>query len=65
MSANEKKLKDIVKLPGGKKLRAVREKISFGTAVSLADGIEALKSVAYTKFDSTLEVVMKLGVDRS
>lgn len=63
MSVNETKLKNSVKLSGGKKLRSAREKVDSLISVSLTDGIEALKSVAYTKFDSTLEVVMKLGVD--
>ncbi|MDN3030338.1 50S ribosomal protein L1 [Candidatus Tisiphia endosymbiont of Ceraclea dissimilis] len=58
--------KDVVnnrKLTGGKKIRAARKNIELASNRTLAEGIEALQSASYTKFDSTLEVVMKLGVD--
>lgn len=51
------------KLVGGKKIREARKKVALVGNRTLAEGIELLKSVSYTKFDSTLEVVMKLGVD--
>ncbi|WP_375358736.1 50S ribosomal protein L1 [Candidatus Tisiphia endosymbiont of Neophilaenus lineatus] len=51
------------KLVGGKKIREARKKVALVGNRTLAEGIELLKAVSYTKFDSTLEMVMKLGVD--
>lgn len=50
-------------LKGGKKIRAAREKIDSSSSYDLSKGISLLKSLSQTKFDQTLEVVMKLGVD--
>ena len=55
--------KVIKKARGGKKLEAAREKIDAKVFYSLENGIQALKDVSYTKFDQTLEIIMKLGVD--
>lgn len=51
------------KLVGGKKIREARKKVALVGNRTLVEGIELLKSVSYTKFDSTLEMVIKLGVD--
>lgn len=55
--------KVIKKTRGGKKLKAAREKIEAKVFYSLENGIQVLKEVSYPKFDQTLEIVMKLGVD--
>lgn len=47
----------------GKKLRAAREQINTNTFYDLKQAIEAAKAASYTKFDETLDVVMKLNVD--
>jgi large subunit ribosomal protein L1 len=52
-----------VKVSGGKKIREAREKLDLSALYSLTSGIEFLKSASHVKFDETLEVVMKLGVD--
>ncbi len=52
-----------IKLTGGKKLRAAREKVDAAKLYNLEEAIQSLKSASYVKFDETLEVVMKLGVD--
>lgn len=61
MSNKEKN--NIAKLKGGKKMRAAREKVDSSSSYDLSKGIDLLKSLSQTKFDQTLEVVMKLGVD--
>lgn len=52
-----------LKTTGGKKIRAAREKIDPAKQYSAQEAINLLKSVAFTKFDQTLDVVLKLGVD--
>jgi len=52
-----------LKITGGKKLRAVKEKIDRAKVYSANEAINLLKDVAFTKFDQTLDVVFKLGVD--
>lgn len=63
MLVDKNKLVNGRKLTGGKKIREARQKIAASSVTTLEQGIDALKAVAYTKFDSTLEVIMKLGVD--
>ena len=56
--------KDIaIKTSGGKKIREAREKVKSDTLYNLTNAIERLKSASYVKFDPTLEIVMKLGID--
>ncbi|KIJ89307.1 50S ribosomal protein L1 [Rickettsia asembonensis] len=56
--------KDVaVKISGGKKIREAREKVKSDTLYNLTNAVERLKSVSYVKFDPTLEIVMKLGID--
>ncbi|ABV73088.1 50S ribosomal protein L1 [Rickettsia canadensis str. McKiel] len=56
--------KDIaVKNSGGKKIREAREKVKSDTLYNLTNAVERLKSASYVKFDPTLEIVMKLGID--
>ncbi len=59
----KKKTTASVQMAGGKKMREARKMVNQLALTNLADGIAVLKSVAYTKFDSTLEVIMRLGVD--
>lgn len=47
----------------GKKLKAVREKIEKGKEYSLEEAVEAVKSLAYAKFDETVDLAFNLGVD--
>lgn len=58
-----KKVETSIKISGGKKIREARKAVNNLGTTSLADGIATLKSVVYTKFDSSLEVIMRLGVD--
>jgi large subunit ribosomal protein L1 len=51
------------KSANGKNLRAARAKIDAARHYSLTEAVSAIQSAAYAKFDETLEVVMKLGVD--
>ncbi|AFC71664.1 50S ribosomal protein L1 [Rickettsia australis] len=53
----------VVKISGGKKIREAREKVKSDTLYNLTNAVEQLKSASYVKFDSTLEIVMKLGID--
>lgn len=53
------------KLKGGKRIRKIRENIDSGQSHSLSDAISILQKNNLSKFDETLEVVMKLGVDAS
>ncbi len=46
-----------------KNLRAARAKVDDQKQYDLSGAIEAIKSSSFVKFDPTLEVVMKLGVD--
>ncbi|WP_017443470.1 50S ribosomal protein L1 [Rickettsia gravesii] len=56
--------KDVaVKISGGKKIREAREKVKLDTLYNLTNAVERLKSASYVKFDPTLEIVMKLGID--
>lgn len=53
-----------VKKPGStKNIRAARAKVDSSRLYNIAEGISALKDASFVKFDETLEVVMKLGVD--
>ena len=58
MAINEKS-----KMNSGKKIRAAKQKINAATAYNLESAIEILKEISFTKFDQTLEIAMKLGVD--
>ena len=51
-----------MKITGGKKIRAARQKV-VENAQSLRDALNTLKEVSFAKFDPTVEVVLKLGVD--
>ncbi|QWB86156.1 50S ribosomal protein L1 [Rickettsia parkeri] len=56
--------KDVaVKISGGKKIREAREKVKSDALYNLTNAVERLKSASYVKFDPTLEIVMKLGID--
>jgi len=52
-----------LKTTGGKHIRAAREKVDPAKLHSAKDAISLIKDVAFTKFDQTLDVVFKLGVD--
>jgi large subunit ribosomal protein L1 len=47
----------------GKKYKEAFLKVTKGKVYSLANAAELLKEVSYTKFDSTVEVAVNLGVD--
>ncbi|MGI4752245.1 MAG: 50S ribosomal protein L1 [Janthinobacterium lividum] len=56
--------KDVaIKSSGGKKIREARIKVSSDSLYNLTTAVEKLKSASYVKFDPTLEIVMKLGID--
>jgi len=58
MAINEKN-----RMNSGKKIRAARQEIDPTILYTLENAIESLKKVSFAKFDETLEIVMKLGVD--
>ncbi|WP_342224897.1 50S ribosomal protein L1 [Rickettsia endosymbiont of Urophora cardui] len=56
--------KDVaIKSSGGKKIGEARIKVRSDSLYNLTTAVEKLKSVSYVKFDPTLEIVMKLGID--
>ena len=56
--------KDVaIKSSGGKKIREARVKVRSDSLYNLTTAVERLKSASYVKFDPTLEIVMKLGID--
>jgi large subunit ribosomal protein L1 len=52
-----------VNVRGGKNIKKVRSEYDKFKSYSVFEAIEFLKSSAFTKFDQTLDVVFKLGVD--
>ena len=46
-----------------KKLKAALAKVDRSKSYPLTDGLELVKSAAFAKFDETVDVVVKLGVD--
>ncbi len=63
MSVDNKNMLNNTKRASGKNMRKANSIVASDNVRSLTEGIEVLQKAAYTKFDSTLEVVMKLGVD--
>jgi len=51
------------KLSGGKKIRNLREKLELQETYELSKAIDILRGSSFVKFDPTLEVVLKLGID--
>ncbi|MBX3133740.1 MAG: 50S ribosomal protein L1 [Gemmatimonadaceae bacterium] len=47
----------------GKKYRAAAEKIAAGTLHTPKAALEAVKNAAFAKFDETVEIAVRLGVD--
>jgi large subunit ribosomal protein L1 len=47
----------------GKKFRSAAERINAGTAYQPRQALEIVKSGAFAKFDETVEVAVRLGVD--
>jgi large subunit ribosomal protein L1 len=47
---------------GGKKIKAARSKVE-DKAYSVVDAVDVLKSLTYVKFDETLDLAIRLGVD--
>jgi large subunit ribosomal protein L1 len=47
----------------GKKYQAAAQKRELGTAYQARQAIETVKSAAFAKFDETVEVAVRLGVD--
>ncbi len=54
---------NISKPRGGKNIRAARENFDKNKYYNLDEAINALKENSFAKFDESLEVVFKLGVD--
>lgn len=54
---------DTRKLAKNKNLRAARAKVDDSRYYDFPAAIDAIKGASFVKFDPTLEVVMKLGVD--
>lgn len=52
-----------IQVKGGKRLQKVKALIQPGKVYHLKEAIEILKNNNLSKFDETLEVVMKLGID--
>lgn len=50
-------------MKAGKNIKAAREAINKEAEYELSEAIKILKDKKYTKFDSTLDIVIKLGVD--
>lgn len=47
----------------GKKIKALKEKLDTESKYNINDAIDVLKKNSFTKFDETLELVLKLGID--
>jgi large subunit ribosomal protein L1 len=47
----------------GKKYRGAVEKVDRGEALGIQDALARVKELAYAKFDETVEIAMRLGVD--
>ena len=47
----------------GKKIRAARGQVSPGVAHSVAEGVTLVKTLSFAKFDESIEVATRLGVD--
>ena len=47
----------------GKKFRSAKEKIGVGKSYPIEEAVKLLKENAYAKFDETVEVSVRLGVD--
>jgi len=47
----------------GKKYRGAVEKVDRGEALGVQDALARVKELAYAKFDETVEIAMRLGVD--
>ena len=50
-------------MPRGKKYQEAIQKIDRTMRYSLEDGVKLLKEVHYTKFDETVDIAIRLGVD--
>ncbi len=47
----------------GKKIRAARAQVSAGTTHTVAEGVALVKTLAFAKFDESVEVATRLGVN--
>jgi len=54
-----------MKIKGGKRIKKAREAVDSTRVYSLEEALTILKQNNITKFDETVEVVVKLGVDAS
>jgi len=48
---------------GGKRIRSLRTKLDQEKFYNVSEAVELIKSVATAKFDESMELVLKLGVD--
>jgi large subunit ribosomal protein L1 len=60
---SKKNVKNVVVDKGGKRIRAARSKVNKENLYPLQQAIELIKSVSSTKFDESMDLVIKLGVD--
>jgi large subunit ribosomal protein L1 len=60
--SNKKKSNEL-KIKGGKRIRNAKAKINREHFYPLLEAIEIIKSAVATKFDESMEIVIKLGVD--
>jgi large subunit ribosomal protein L1 len=54
---------EINKFKGGKKIRSARTKIESTKYYNVTEALENLKEFSFVKFDETLDINVKLGVD--
>ena len=47
----------------GKKIRAARARIPVGVTHTVAEGVTLVKTLSFAKFDESIEIATKLGVD--
>ncbi|NRA74236.1 MAG: 50S ribosomal protein L1 [Rickettsiales bacterium] len=57
------KQKKKLKISCGKKLRKVKEKLDDIKSYTLNDAVQFLQDNSFTKFDETLEIALKLGIN--
>jgi large subunit ribosomal protein L1 len=55
----------IMKIKGGKRIKKARESVDHARVYSLEEALTILKQNNLTKFDETVEIVVKLGIDAS
>jgi large subunit ribosomal protein L1 len=52
-----------IKLHGGKNIRSAKAKIDKNKTYNFDDAIGLIKEISFVKFDASIELVLKLGID--